>query len=177
VVYVKPRPLAIPLAILMLLTCGSIAFFIFFGQDFPPRMAVRFNFEGHPVDWMDRVKFIVLASFVSFMLPTFVAAMVGVLPRVLPISILNMPNKAYWLALERRQTALDAWTWLGLWLGCLLQAFLMAINIGIARANAVTPPSLDGLWLLMPTALFFTGVLAWGLSVRRAFAVPRANLR
>jgi hypothetical protein len=171
------RRLSIPLAILMLLTCGSIAFFIFFGQDFPPHMAVRFNLDGQPVEWMDRVKFIVLASFVSFMLPTFAAAMVGVLPRVVPISILNMPNKAYWLAQERRPEALDAWTWFGLWLGCLLQGFLMVINIGIARANAVTPPVLGGAWLLMPPVLFFAGLLAWGLSVRRAFALPRANLR
>ncbi|TAK17692.1 MAG: hypothetical protein EPO35_02600 [Acidobacteria bacterium] len=167
-----PRRLSIPLAVLMVLTCASIAFFIFFGRDFPPTMAVRFNASGEPVVWMDRVKFIVLASFLSFMLPTFVAAAVGVLPRVFPVSFLNLPNKAYWLAPERQNAALDALMWLGLWLGSLIQAFLIAVNVGLARANALTPPVTDGVWFTAAVAAFFVGLVLWGVSLRRAFALP-----
>lgn len=166
------RRLSIPLAILVVLTCASIAFFIFYGQDFPPTMAVRFSLDGQPVEWMDRVKFIVLASFVSFMLPTFAATLVGVLPRVLPVSVLNMPNKTYWLAAERKGAALDAWMWFGLWLGCLLQSLLIVTNVGIARANAAAPPTLSAAWLVLPVGLFLAGVLAWALSIRRAFSLP-----
>ena len=101
----------------MLLTCASIAFFIFFGRDFPPQMAVPFAADGH----IDRVKFIVLGSFLSFMLPTFIVAVIGVLPRVLPS---KMPDKTR-----------DAMLWGSLWFGCLVQAGLMAMNIAIYRAN------------------------------------------
>ena len=166
------RRLSIPFAVLMVLTCASIAFFIFFGQDFPPTMAVRFNANGEPVVWMDRVKFIVLGSFLSFMLPTFVATAVGVLPRVLPLSFLSVPNRAYWLAPERQNSALDALMWFGLWLGSLIQAFLMAVNIGLAKANAVTPPVLHGMWFTAAVALFFAALVLWVLSLRRAFALP-----
>ena len=130
-----PRRLSIPLAVLVVLTCASIAFFVFFGPDFPPTMAVHFGIGGHANGEMDRVQFIVLGSFLSFMLPAFIAAMVGVLPRVLPVSMLSLPNKEYWLAPERREQTLDGLLWLGLWLGCLVQAFLMIVNIGIYRAN------------------------------------------
>ena len=131
----KARRLSIPLAVLVVLTCGSIAFFIFFGQDFPPVMAVHFGIGGRANGYMDRVKFIVLSSFLSFMLPTFIATMVGVLPRVLPLSMLSLPNKAYRLAPERREQTLDGLLWIGLWLGCLVQTVLIAVNVAIYRAN------------------------------------------
>lgn len=131
----KPRRLSIPLALLAVLTCASIAFFIFFGRDFPPTMDVRFDVTGHATGSMDRVKFIVLGSFLSFMLPISIATVIGVLPRVLPDSMLYLPNKAHWLAPERRARTLDTMLWLGLWLGCLVQALLLIMNVAIYRAN------------------------------------------
>jgi threonine/homoserine/homoserine lactone efflux protein len=115
------RRLSIPLVLFAVLTCASMAFFIYFGRDFPPQMAVTFTMNGLAKTYMDRVKFIVLGSFVSIMLPTFIVAVVGVLPRV--------------LAPGRRAATLDAWLWGGLWLGCLVQILLMAMNIAIYRAN------------------------------------------
>ena len=115
------RRLSIPLAILVVLTCASIAFFIFFGQDFPPTMVVHLGIGGadHHVD---RVKFIVLGSFLALMLPTSIATLVGVLPRVL-------------LARGRRAATFDALLWFGLWIGSVIQVVLMAVNIAIYRAN------------------------------------------
>jgi len=115
---VKARRLSIPLAIFLILTSASIAFFIFYGQDFPPTMLVGLGASAWHVD---RVKFIVLGSFLSLMLPTFVITVVGVLPRV--------------LASGRRAASLDNMLWAGLWLGCLVQALLVAVNIAIYRAN------------------------------------------
>ena len=113
----KARRLSIPLALFAVLTSASIAFFIYFGRDFPPRMAVPFTGDGY----MDRVKFIVLGSFASFMLPTAIVALVGVLPRV--------------LAPQRDAAKYDTLLWGGLWLACLVQVVLMAMNIAIYRAN------------------------------------------
>ena len=130
----SPR-ISIPLALLVLLTCGSIAFFIFYGRDFPPTMAIHFGLGGAPNGYMDRVKFIVLGSFLSFMLPLFIATVIGVLPRVLPPSMISLPNKAYWFAPERRAATLDFMLWAGLWLASLVQVLLLVAFIGIYRAN------------------------------------------
>ena len=115
------RRLSIPLAILVVLTCASIAFFIFFGQDFPPTMAVPLG-TGGADHHIDRVKFIVLGSFLSFMLPVSIVAAVGVLPRIL-------------LARSRSAAQFDTLLWYGLWLGCAVQTVLMAVNVAIYRAN------------------------------------------
>jgi hypothetical protein len=124
---------------------------------------------------MDRVKFIVMGSFIALMLPTFLVAMIGVVPRVLPPSVLSVPNKSYWQAPERRGHALDALMWFGLWLACLVQAFLIITNVVIYRANLIEPPALGAMgrmpWL---HALLFAGAIGfWGISLFRAFRIPR----
>lgn len=129
-----PR-LSLPLAVLLSLTAGALAYFIYFGQWFPPQVAVRFTPAGDPALWMDRIKFIVIGTSVSFMLPPFVVALMGVLPRALPVSVLSLPNKAYWLAPERREATLTRLLYFALWLGCLLQAFLLCSWILIGRSN------------------------------------------
>jgi hypothetical protein len=115
------RRVSIPLAILLLLTCGSIAFFIFYGQDFPPTMVLHLGIAG-PDRQIDRVKFIVLGSFLALMLPTFITTVVGVLPRVL-------------LARGRPEARFDTLLWFALWLGCAVQVVLLVANIAIYRAN------------------------------------------
>jgi len=117
---VKPRRISVPLAIYVLLTCASIAFFIFYGKEFPPTMAMPFGL-GNADGSMDRVKFIVLGSFVSLMAPTLIVTLVGVLPRV--------------LGAQRRRDAQDSMLWAGLWLACLSQVFLIAFFVWIYRAN------------------------------------------
>jgi hypothetical protein len=131
----RARRLSIPLACFTLLTSASIAFFIYFGRDFPPTMAVHFGLGGAPNGYMDRVKFIVLGSFLSFMLPIFIATVIGVLPRVLPPSMISLPNKAYWFAPERRAATLDFMLWAGLWVACFVQVLLLVAFVGIYRAN------------------------------------------
>ena len=174
-----PRRLSIPVALLAVMTCASIAFFIFFGRDFPPSMAVHFGIGGRPDRYVDRVKFIVLGSFLSLMLPTLIATLVGVLPRVLPTSMLNLPNKNYWMAAERREHALNVMLWFGLWLACLVQAFLMVVNVGIYRANLTQPPALGamGALVFVPGLALVSAIVFWGVALARAFAMPRANLR
>lgn len=174
----KPRGVAVPVLLLLAMTCASIAFFIFYGPDFPTTMAVHFGAGGQANGYMDRVKFIVLGSFTSFTLPTVIAAGVGVLPRVVPWRLLNLPNKAYWDATpERREYALQSLLWFGLWLGCLVQAFLIGIDVILMRANQLDPPMLP--WgAVMPAMLVLVaGLIAWSWALLRAFGVPRVNLR
>lgn len=162
-----------------MLTCASIAFFISFGQDFPPQMAVHFNLDGRADGFMDRVKFIVLGSFVSFMVPTFIVAVVGVLPRVLPPSMLNVPNKSYWVAPERRGRAYDTLLWFGLWLATLVQAFLLVVNIGLYRANLIQPPALGASDVIfaLPATLLLVGVAGTVFLLFRGFRIPRSSSR
>jgi len=165
--------ISLPLALLLLMIAGSLAFFVYDGQWFPPTMAVHFNGAGDPDGWMDRVKFIIIGSSLSFMAPTFAVACLGVLPRVLPISLVSVPNRAYWLAPERREGTLRHLLCVALWLGCLVEAFLLGVWVMIARANppAGTPHlSADHAWVV---GGFFVATLAFVMWSWRTFGRPR----
>lgn len=165
--------IAPPLLLLLFLTAGTLAYFIYYGQWFPPTMAVHFTMAGEPDGWIDRVKFIVIGSSISFMVPTFVVACVGVLPRVLPGTMLNVPNKAYWGQAERREVALGRLLTLSMWLGCIVQVFLLGIWVVIGRANAAgSPAHLSGSHTVLVIG-FLVALVGFGAWFQRSFAVAR----
>jgi hypothetical protein len=155
------------------MTSASLAFFVYYGQWFPPTLAVHFNGAGQPDGWMDRVKFIVVGSSMSLMVPALVAALGGVMPRVLPVSVLSLPNKAYWMAPERRELTFNRMLFASLWLGCLVQAFLLAVWIMIVRANpAGLVPHLPRSHAVVVGG-FVVAVLGFVVWMSRTFARPR----
>lgn len=162
-----------PLGLLLILTSASLAFFVYYGQWFPPTLAVHFTMAGEPDGWTDRIKFIVIASSLSMMVPALVVTCVGVLPRVLPIGAVNLPNRDYWLAPERREATLRRLLFFALWLGCIVQAFLLGLWITIDRANPAGAPA-----HLSPDHAFLIGgfvlsLVGFFVSITRAFAKPR----
>jgi hypothetical protein len=78
---------------------------------------------------------IVLAAVVSFSIPRVIAAM--------PVSMINLPHKDFWLSPDRREDTLAyirVWT---AWLGCALLAFLLFVMELVFRANLHGPPQLN----------------------------------
>jgi hypothetical protein len=94
-----------------------------------------------------------------------------VLLRRLPVSLISMPNRDYWLAPERRQQSLAALAvylhWFGnANIGLLAGTFQLAIQANLRRQNL---PS-DAMWTLLAGFLLFTG--AWLVHLYRHFAKP-----
>ena len=157
------RRLSTPLALLLLLTAGALSFFIYFGQWFPPVLAVHFDLAGNPNGWQDRIKFIVIGTSLSFILPPFLVACIGVLPRVIPPRSINLPNREFWLAPERREETYNAMLYFALWLACLVQAFLIAIHVTIARANPAGAPPHAPQGTLLIGLVFAASLIAWSV--------------
>lgn len=150
----SPR-VSLPLALLLVLIAGSLAYLIYFGADFPPRMAVRFTSAGEPDGWMDRLKFIVIAASVSFMLPPFIVACVGVVPRVLS---------------ARRETTMQFLLTAALWLGCIVEGFIVAIIVLVARANPpIGAARLSDAYVAV-VAIFLLALGVWVWRLARGFA-------
>jgi uncharacterized membrane protein len=167
-----PR-LSTPLALLLVLSAGSLAFFIYYGQWFPPQMAIHFNWAGEPDGWVDRVKFIVIGTSLCFMVPPLLVACVGVMPRVLPASMVNLPHRDYWLAPERRELTLGRLMFFALWLGVIVQGFLFAVFIFLARANPAEGPVHLSQSHVVLAVVFLVLLAAWGLKLTRAFQRSR----
>jgi serine/threonine-protein kinase len=98
--------------------------------------------------------------------PLMMAA-IGYFVRFLPISILNLPNREYWLAPERQGEMFDYWFRFFLGLACLEGIFMLTIMLLEIQANHRTPPHLS-------TGLLF---LSAGCFIIATFALVRIPLR
>jgi uncharacterized membrane protein len=107
----------------------------------PDRMASHFGASGMPNGWMTKSQF-----FMTFALTLLPALLVEfwVASRIAnkPDAKINLPNKEYWLAPERRAGTFAYFETFFAWYGC---AFLLVVvsTMGLAmRANFDTPPLL-----------------------------------
>lgn len=72
----------------------------------PDRVASHFDAAGRPNAWSSRDEFFVLQVAVTL----GIAALFLAMPKLLkstPSSLINLPNKAYWLAPARREETMD----------------------------------------------------------------------
>ena len=104
----------------------------------PQQMAAHFNAQGDP----DR--FVTKSEFFWFQIQTlFIVVLVSlplqVLLLVVPPNLINMPNREYWLAPERKEETLGRLSDFGsLMFGVILLAILAAFEISV-YANLQTP--------------------------------------
>jgi uncharacterized membrane protein len=107
----------------------------------PDRLASHFAASGMPNGWMTKTQFMVMYGVV--LLPAL-AIEFWVSRRIAnqPDARINLPNKEYWLAAERRA---DTFAYFGrfcAWYGCAF-LFVVVFAMGLAmRANFDSPPRL-----------------------------------
>jgi serine/threonine-protein kinase len=107
----------------------------------PDPLASHFGFSGRPNGWTTHFRMIAgLAVLVLLFAAIFAATFFF---RRIPDGLINVPNKTYWLAPERREaTLLYVSGWLR-WFLVLTLAFLTLV-VGLTfRANLHTPPQLS----------------------------------
>ena len=109
---------------------------------------------------MTRDGYLVFMLAFAVVLPIFVAAMIGLLPRARSNSI-NIPHKTYWLDPKRKEETLDALSAHGAWLGSLIALFIAALHYVLIVANASSPPRLPADLFSMLLGGFVVGLLLW----------------
>ena len=92
------------------------------------------------------ILFIVLAAVVGFAIPRMIAAM--------PIFLINLPNKGFWLAPERREETFGYLQMHMAWFGCALLAFLLFVMELVFRANLQRPPRLNSATFILALVAF-----------------------
>lgn len=71
----------------------------------PDRVATHFTWNGTADDWMSKPAATALLLSVQIVIPWFLVAITA-LTSWLPISLINLPNREYWLAPQRRRESL-----------------------------------------------------------------------
>ena len=74
---------------------------------------------------------------------------------------INLPNKDYWLAPERRAKTIEFLRASVLWLGFMHVAFLCCVHWLIVLANRVQPAQLANGWFIGGSVVFLAALLIW----------------
>jgi fructose-specific phosphotransferase system IIC component len=163
--------IAMTLFVLVLIAVGS--FVVATTGHLTDPVATHFDRDFLANGWMTRDGYLRFTLAFATLVPVFVALAVGGLPRVAPRSV-NLPNRDYWLAPERRATTLDGIAARACVLGALLAVFIAGVHALILQANATVPPQLPAapFWTLLGVLLVVFAIWV-GAFWRRYRAVPR----
>jgi uncharacterized membrane protein len=160
----------LPLASAAVLVVLAVARVWMVWDSLPPVMASHFGPSGRPDGFMDRGAFFAVFGIVAGVTFSLLLALRWVLPRV-PADFINMPNKDYWLAPERRRESLSR---LSDWMdgfAVLTAAFLLFVLELTLRAN-VSRTSLANAPLLAGLAGYFLVTIALLIVLYRRFRTP-----
>ena len=93
--------------------------------------------------------------------------------RRLPASLINLPNKAYWLAPERQAASLASLGRFGAVVACATALLLCLVHGMVMQANRIQPPHLEMMPLIGVLVLFFAMlVVAMAVFLGRFFRAP-----
>ena len=141
------------LAILLLVFIGQT---VYFYPQLPETIASHFDAGGQANGFMSKFGFIVFeVILLSILLAIFLSA--AKLLTKMPDSMINLPNKDFWLAPERRERTLAVFGDFFAWLSVALTAMFIAVNYLVLNANLMEKdPNPRQFWIVL--GLFFASV-------------------
>ena len=158
------------LAVLLFFISLGVAQVLFFRAELPARVASHFDGAGRPNGWMSRDG-LVLFQCVLLLALGALFGFGGRLLMVTPNGLINLPNKDYWLAPERRAESVAVLGEWMRWVGAGTVAFLMMVFQFTVQAN-LRRGRLDSMQFLVVTGFFLGGLaIAVGWLYRR-FRAP-----
>lgn len=139
----------------------------------PPIVAIHFDGAGNANGFATGADCREFMLAITLGAPAFVALLTVLVPRSVPPSMVNIPNKAYWLAPERARGSIAFLCEQGIWFASILLAFLIAVDWLLAKANAVQPPLFPTRQFMACLFLLFAAIGVWALRMFQRFSLPR----
>ena len=149
---------------------AATAYVVATAPGLPERVATHFGGSGAADGWMTRAGYVRFILLFVVVLPSLLVAAIGLLPRLFPQWV-NLPNRAYWLAPERREDSLDFLLAHACWFGVLIVLFMAAIHYLLLQANAASPPRLPTVPFVALLGAFVAGLAVWMVMLYRRFRV------
>jgi hypothetical protein len=161
----------LPPALFLAAMLAAGAFVVATTPALPAQVATHFGSAGFANAWMTRGGYLRFMLFFIVALPLAMVALIGLLPRIRPQWI-NIPNRAHWLAPERRDETAAYLLAHACWLGVLMEVFIAAIHYALLAANAASPPRLSTPLFVALLAGFLGGLGLWIAALYRRFRNP-----
>jgi RsiW-degrading membrane proteinase PrsW (M82 family) len=135
----------------------------------PEMVASHFNGSGRANGWQPKETFLwffigatVLPAILGFAVPRIIASV--------PVELVNLPNRRYWLSPEHAPETLEFLASAFAWFGCAMYAMtLFVFNYAVqANLHRGAPPDGSTLWMAIGGFAAFTAI--WGLRLAIHFA-------
>jgi serine/threonine-protein kinase len=137
----------------------------------PERVASHWDGAGNPNGYMSRDGFVSFYLWLMVGLSTLFGG-IGALVRVTPDDAVNLPNKEYWLAPERREATITTITQQMNAFTIMMNTFMIGIHQLSIMANLTPDKHLsNGVWVLLIGFLGGTGF--WVYKMITEFKVPQ----
>jgi uncharacterized membrane protein len=148
-----------PVTVMLGLVAIAIAQFAHYYPILPDRIAAHFGAGGNADGWNDTRAFMITYGIIEAMIVVMSLFVAGLIERA-PSSAVNIPNREYWLAGDRRRGTIDYITEQFLWLECLTLAFLVAVAQIIFKLNlrGAVPSLPRDFWV---TLIAFVAGIGW----------------
>jgi len=147
---------------------GSLTGIALTADRLPLRVASHFGASGLANGFMSRGTYLAITIGLVVGPPALVAVTVALSLKYFP-QFLNLPDREYWLAPERRDATAAYLAAHATWLAALLALFALGIHLLVVRANENLPPRLEtGPFLAMLLAFAIT-MVAWIGALARRF--------
>ena len=155
------------LPLFIALAASGAAFIIATGGDLPIQVASHFGRTDQPNAWTPRDTYVAIMVGAATLLPLFLVVLITWLPRIFPGAV-NLPNRDYWLAPERRERWLAALADFG----CLLTIFIVGVHGIVVAANTSVPTQLPDRPFQGLIAGFIAAMCIWTVALCLRFRRP-----
>ena len=134
----------ISLIVFIILLLLSIAHVVYYYPLLPDRVASHFGASGRPDAWSSKETFVKIYLIVVALIAALFPG-IGLILRKTPTTMINLPNKDYWLSPERKQETIDVLSRQFLWFGSatlllLLDIFHQSFRVHLGQAKTLEHP-------------------------------------
>ena len=153
-------------AILFCLIGVFVAQFAFYYPNLPESVASHFGADGIADGFMRKSNFAIFEAVLLLLLIGEFTVLPALIEKF-PDSLINLPNKNYWLAAERRPATFAVLQSYFEWLSVLLLLLFIAVNQAVFKAN-INRENL-GSAVLIILILFLAAVTVWMIKFIKHF--------
>lgn len=161
----------LPYLILLVLVVAYTFYILQTRTQLPDRVATHFDALGVANGWMTRDVLISSALKMGLGLPLVMAGVFSLL-RIVPTRFINIPHREYWLSPENSTATVDWIARGGIWIACLLVAFMGFVHHAVVTANRLPQPKFDNAPVLLVACVFVGCVLFFIIRMLVRFSKP-----